>query len=69
MSTADHCRAMADEADRLASIVSYARDKVRLREQAESWRAKAAALDAAPVSPTPTSDAGGMFGWLRRRCG
>ena len=65
MSTADHCRAMADEADRLAAIVSYGRDKVRLREQAVTWRAKAAALDAEP--PVEEADHGCRFGWLRRR--
>lgn len=66
MSTADHCRAMAEEADRLASVVSYARDKVRLKEQAASWRAKAAALDAEPV-PAPQAHPAGLFSWLRRR--
>lgn len=69
MSTADHCRAMADEADRLASVVSYARDKVRLKEQAETWRAKAAALDAVRPDPACAEPHNGMFGWLRRRCG
>jgi hypothetical protein len=64
MSTADHCRAMADEADRLAGVVSYARDKVRLREQAAHWRAKAAALDVQPSSPEPSR--GGVFSWLAR---
>jgi hypothetical protein len=70
MSTADHCRAMADEADRLASIVSYARDKMRLKEQADSWRAKAAALEATPVAAcSPEAPANGLFTWLRRRAG
>jgi hypothetical protein len=64
MSTADHCRAMADEADRLAAIVSYARDKVRLKEQAACWRAKAAALDVQPASAEPAKP--GMFAWLAR---
>ena len=67
MSTADHCRAMADEAERLASIVSYGRDKVRLREQAASWRAKAALLETQAPEPPAATGGGGLFGWLRRR--
>jgi hypothetical protein len=65
MSTADHCRAMAEEADRLASIVSYARDKVRLREQAASWRAKALALEASPVAAPVVRRRPAIFGWVR----
>ena len=68
MLTADHCRAMADEADRLAAVVSYGRDKVRLKDQAASWRAKADALDAQPVATADAAHSGSMFGWLRRRC-
>ena len=67
MSTADHCRAMAEEADRLATLVSYSRDKDRLREQAASWRAKAAVLEAQPPPPATTARTGGVFAWLRRR--
>ena len=69
MSTAQHCREMADEADRLASIVSYARDKVRLKQQADSWRARAEAMES-PTPPRPQAQeaAGGVRGWLRRRC-
>ncbi len=47
---ADHCLKMAAEADRLASIVSYGRDKDRLKSQAEDWRAKASQA----ASPTPS---------------
>ena len=68
MSTADHCRAMAEEADRLASVVSYARDKVRLKQQADTWRAKAAELEA-HAEPEAAEGAGGVMGWLRRRYG
>ena len=68
MSTADHCRAMAEEADRLAAIVSYGRDKLRLQEQARSWRARAETMDALPFPPHQAAcDTGGVFGWLRRR--
>ncbi len=70
MSTAENCRAMAEEADRLAAIVSYGRDKVRLQEQATSWRARAQAMDALPVLPHEAAcETGGVFGWLRRRRG
>ena len=48
MPNAQHCLAMAEEADRLASIVSYGRDKVRLKEQAKSWREQAEAMVGAP---------------------
>ena len=69
MFTADHCRAMADEADRLAAVVSYTRDKVRLKAQADDWRAKAAALDAAPPEAASVQVHGGLAGWIRRRFG
>ncbi len=71
MPTVEQCRTLAEEADRLAGIVSYGRDKVRLRQQAETWRVKADALDAercvrtAPAEPAAHS----LAGWLRRRCG
>ena len=68
MSTADHCKAMAEEAERLASVVSYARDKVRLKEQAESWRAKAAELEA-HVEPEADETRTGVMSWLRRKAG
>ncbi|WP_174301806.1 hypothetical protein [Caulobacter sp. S45] len=59
--------AMADEADRLASIVSYGRDKVRLKEQAQSWREQAVALETAPALSSAEHEPRGMIGWLRRR--
>ena len=69
MSTADHCRAMAEEADRLASVVSYGRDKQRLQQQAANWRARAADVEArAPVAAAEAA-APGVMNWLRRRCG
>ena len=68
MSTADHCKAMAEEADRLASVVSYARDKDRLKQQAECWRAKAAELET-QAEPEADESRGGVMGWLRRRAG
>ena len=68
MATADHCKAMAEEADRLASVVSYARDKIRLKQQADSWRARAAELEA-HVQPEQHESRSGVLGWLRRRAG
>ena len=71
MSTSEHCRAMALEADRLASIVSYGRDKDQLREQANQWRAKAQCieteqLDAQQVAAcSNTSGVGKVMKWLR----
>jgi hypothetical protein len=52
---------MADEAERLAAIVSYERDRERLRAQAAAWRQMAGALHPpvaaveghAPASNTP----------------
>ena len=68
MSTADHCKAMAEEADRLASVVSYARDKLRLQQQADSWRAKAAELETY-AEPQAYESRSGVMSWLRRRVG
>ena len=59
---------MADEADRLADVVSYTRDKVRLREQAETWRLKAQQMDAAvePTSVRPASLRPSISKWWMR---
>ena len=70
MPDAQHCLAMADEADRLATIVSYGRDKVRLKAQAQSWRERADAMTAPPPSQDYVSMAGpprSVMDWLRRR--
>ena len=73
MADAEHCLAMAAEAERLAAIVSYARDKTRLREQAQTWREKAEAVEAERSLKGASSEAaaagarGSMIGWLRRR--
>ena len=70
MPNAEHCRALAQEADRLADVVSYTRDKLRLREQAESWRLKAQALETVAAQPQtgPASPVQGRMGWwLKRR--
>jgi TPR repeat protein len=71
MPTADDCRAMAAEADRLAALVSYTRDKVRLREQAEEWLRRAAELDAKPSAEAAARLGvhGGLTSWIRRRIG
>ena len=69
MANAQHCLAMAEEAERLASIVSYGRDKVRLKEQAKSWREQAESLDSG--TPHKLADREdrhvGVMVWLRRR--
>ncbi len=69
MPNSQHCLAMAEEADRLASIVSYGRDKVRLKEQARNWREQAEALASVPPSPlaSPEDRSAGVLDWLRRR--
>ena len=69
MPNPQHCLAMAEEADRLASIVSYERDKVRLKEQAESWRERAEALASVPSQHLSIAQdkRTGVMGWLRRR--
>ena len=73
MPDAEHCRAMAEEADRLAAIVSYGRDKTRLKQQADNWREKARAMEAerAAARQSPEADSAkarrGVLGWLRRR--
>ena len=70
MPNAQHCLAMAEEADRLASIVSYGRDKVRLKEQAKSWREQAQAMASAPPQVCDAERRSrGVVGWLRRRKG
>ena len=65
MSMAEHCLARADEAERLAAVVSYARDKIRLREQAKSLREEAQALSVAPTDVDAPAARG--LGWFRRR--
>lgn len=72
MPTSKQCRARADEADRLASLVSYDRDRTRLTLQAAELRAQADALEAeetanrlaAAERPEP-----GFIGRLRRAVG
>ncbi len=73
MSTPQRRLAQAQDAERMASLVSYGRDRERLLRQAAEWRAQAAELEA---GPEPLSDAGraGAAGdgntdrssWLRR---
>ena len=68
MPDAQHCLAMAEEADRLACVVSYGRDKVRLKAQAESWRERAQAMAAAPPPTVAVEHRSfAVIGWLRRR--
>ena len=68
---AEHCRSMAADADRLADLVSYTRDKDRLREQAETWRIKARALEAeaSALSEEVTRPQRRVVDWLLRRTG
>lgn len=63
MLTAETCLQRAAEAERLAALVSYERDRVRLTRQAAEWRDKAAELAAAPAAPT---DEEAPRSWLRR---
>ena len=69
MPTAERARARAEEAERLARLVSYGRDRERLLRQAAEWRAHADALDAAPPPPEPDrpSLADRVRSWLRGR--
>ncbi len=58
--------AQADEAERMAAVVSYGRDREALMRQAAAWRAQAAALEgeepAAAADPPPPEAAS----WLAR---
>ena len=53
--TAEHCLTMAAEAERLASIVSYTRDKTRLMQQAENWRTQAQSISEVQQESTETA--------------
>lgn len=46
-------RERAAEAERLAEVVSYERDRLRLTQQAEDWRVRADVLEASSPSLTP----------------
>jgi hypothetical protein len=75
VSSPQHCLAMADEAERLVGIVSYERDRERLRTQAAAWRqmANTFSMSVAPVAqepPAAVADAprsSGVAAWLMRR--
>jgi hypothetical protein len=49
--TPERCRARAEEAERLAEIVSYGRDKERLLAQAGDLRRTADAMEARQAPP------------------
>jgi hypothetical protein len=68
MPTPERCRARADEAERLAGIVSYGRDKERLLAQAVELRERAVMLEAAEIAPVPTPPEAParLPPWLRR---
>lgn len=58
MSTPEQMRERAAEAERLAGMVAYERDRARLTRQAEDWRTRADVLEAtspnlAPAAPPP----------------
>lgn len=53
MPTSDRCIARAEEAERLAALVSYGRDRDRLTRQAAEWRTKAEELAVAFPPPEP----------------
>ncbi len=63
MSTPQRCLAQAEEAERLAAVVAYERDRTRLMRQAAEWRAEAAELEAAEA-PDAAPDA--PRSWFRR---
>jgi hypothetical protein len=67
MSTPERLRARAEEAERLADIVSYGRDKERLAAQAAEMRERADALEAhqqhVEAAPTPRRK---LPAWLSR---
>ena len=69
MPTAANCRARAEEAERLARLVSYERDRARLLRQAQEWREKADALEAAAASAPepPRATADRLRRWLGLR--
>lgn len=71
MTTSETCIGRAEEAERLAALVSYERDRVRLTRQAAEWRARAAELQVvAPPEPvTPPSLRDRLFQVWRRRAG
>ena len=58
MPTSSQCRARADEADRLAGLVSYDRDRTRLTRQAADLRAQADALEAEETAKRLAADVG-----------
>ncbi len=69
MPTHRQCLARAEEAERLASLVSYERDRVRLQGQAQDWRERAARLAhaAPPARPKRLSLIGRLLKGLARR--
>lgn len=69
MPTADQCRARAEEAERLARIVSYERDRTRLLIQVKEWRDEADRLDAQAPAAAPLQSPPGVASHLRRWLG
>jgi hypothetical protein len=72
MSTPERLRARAEEAERLADIVSYGRDKERLNAQAAEMRERADALEARQqlieATPAPRRKLPAwLTRWLSRR--
>ena len=49
--TSEECLARAAEADELAKIVAFEKDKVRLRETAFQWRQRAAQTEGPAATP------------------
>ena len=54
LETPEEYRREAEAMERLADLLSYKRDKERLKKKASEYRVRAAALDARPKwGPTP----------------
>ena len=66
MSTPEACIARAEEAERLAALVSYDRDRVRLKRQAAEWRDRAAQLQAAGPPPESPHEPAPQPTWRER---
>ena len=66
MPTPKACLDRAEEAERLAAVVSYARDREQLTRQALEWRERAAELAAAPPKPCTAAEPPSLVARLRQ---
>lgn len=65
MPTPEACLERAKEAERLAALVSYERDRTRLTRQAAEWRERAAELASRAAEPAPPPETGNAPGSRR----